>query len=64
MKPIETVSNKLHNVKKNGASWTACCPAHEDNQASLSIAEGTDGRVLLNCHAGCPVENAHALRLL
>jgi putative DNA primase/helicase len=32
---------------------SACCPAHEDKQASLSIGEAEDGKVLLKCHAGC-----------
>jgi hypothetical protein len=31
----------------------AKCPHHSDRQASLSVKEGTDGRVLLHCHAGC-----------
>ena len=35
----------------------ARCPAHDDNQASLSITEGKDQPVVLNCHAGCdPVD--------
>src|SRR4051794_25809228 len=33
--------------------WLAQCPAHDDRNASLSISIGTDGRVLLHCHAGC-----------
>jgi len=33
--------------------WMARCPAHEDTDASLSIREGDDGRVLLSCMAGC-----------
>jgi len=33
--------------------WMARCPAHEDGSPSLSISEGRDGRVLLNCFAGC-----------
>ena len=45
--------SKLGSVKKTKSGWSARCPAHEDRQASLSIAEGRDGRVLLNCHAGC-----------
>ena len=31
----------------------ASCPHHTDRQASLSIKEGEDGRVLLHCFAGC-----------
>ncbi len=50
--------------KRNGRGWKARCPAHDDRQPSLSIAEGGDGRVLLRCHAGCPVEDiVSALRL-
>jgi hypothetical protein len=44
---------KFASVKKTKSGWSARCPAHEDRQASLSIAEGDDGRVLLKCHAGC-----------
>jgi putative DNA primase/helicase len=36
-----------------GASWMACCPAHEDRSPSLSISAGKDGKVLVCCHAGC-----------
>lgn len=35
-----------------GASWTARCPAHEDQRPSLSIS-ARGGRVLVHCHAGC-----------
>ena len=34
----------------------ALCPAHEDNDPSLSISEGEDKRILVHCHAGCSVE--------
>jgi len=55
---------KLENVKGSNGQWTARCPAHRDNHNSLSIATGQDGRILLNCHAGCSVENiADALGL-
>ncbi|MBS0194780.1 MAG: DNA primase [Proteobacteria bacterium] len=33
----------------------ARCPAHKDRNASLSVAEGSDGRVLVKCFAGCDV---------
>lgn len=38
---------------KNGSGLTSKCPGHEDRNASLSVSEGTDGKVLLKCHAGC-----------
>ena len=38
---------------RSGMKWEACCPAHEDRKASLSIGVAGDGRVLLHCHAGC-----------
>lgn len=40
-------------AKKSASGWEARCPAHHDRNASLGIAEGADGRVLLKCHAGC-----------
>jgi hypothetical protein len=40
--------------RKAGASWLACCPAHNDRlKPSLSIRDGGDGRALVRCHAGC-----------
>jgi hypothetical protein len=42
----------LEGVKRSGDGWTARCPAHDDRHASLSAAEGADGRILLTCHAG------------
>ena len=38
--------------RDNGTQASACCPAHEDKRASLSITR-TEGRALLYCHAGC-----------
>jgi putative DNA primase/helicase len=39
--------------RRNGRGWMACCPAHDDRDPSLSIADGADGRVLMTCFAGC-----------
>lgn len=51
-------------ARKLGRGWCARCPAHEDRRPSLTIGEGRDGRTLLHCWAGCPVENiTHALGL-
>ncbi len=36
--------------------YKARCPAHEDENPSLSVSEGDEGRVLLYCHAGCEIE--------
>lgn len=39
----------------HGSYGTACCPAHDDRQPSLSITE-RDGKLLVHCFAGCPQE--------
>lgn len=53
MSNVRTILGKLAGVKETKSGWSARCPAHEDGQASLSVAEGDAGRVLLKCHAGC-----------
>ncbi len=53
--PFKLLLSKLLDANENGNGWSARCPAHEDRRASLSIAEGDDGRALVNCHAGCTV---------
>ncbi len=45
----------LSNVRKTPNGWQACCPAHEDKKASLSISV-KEGKILLYCHAGCTTE--------
>ena len=51
--PVDILLAKLDRVRKAGDGWSACCPAHKDRSASLSIGIGADGRVLLHCFAGC-----------
>jgi heme-degrading monooxygenase HmoA len=53
MSAVTKLLAKFAGVKKTSSGWSARCPAHEDRQASLSIGQGDDGRVLLKCHAGC-----------
>jgi putative DNA primase/helicase len=36
-----------------GCGWIARCPAHDDRQASLSIREADEGKILVHCFAGC-----------
>ena len=47
---------RLSSVKESSSGWSACCPAHEDRSPSLSVSEGTDGRILVKCHRGCSVD--------
>jgi hypothetical protein len=53
--PIETLLARLPDAKKSGNGWLARCPAHNDTRPSLSIGEGSDGRALVKCFAGCSV---------
>lgn len=59
MTPIRRVLDRLADsgLHETGSGWSARCPAHEDRKASLSISEGDEGRVLLNCHAGCGLKS-------
>lgn len=52
-KPVERILERLSKASRSGVGWSALCPAHTDSVPSLSIAEGEQGRVLLNCHRGC-----------
>ena len=54
--PVDRLLAKLPDAKQAGKGWSARCPAHEDGRASLSIAEGDDGRALVHCHAGCTAD--------
>lgn len=56
MTPVERLLEKLPGAKISGNGFSAKCPAHEDRNASLSVSEGRDGRVLVHCHAGCAPE--------
>lgn len=53
---MQEILSRLQGVKGGGGQWTALCPAHADRHNSLSISNGRDGRILLNCHAGCGVD--------
>lgn len=39
--------------KPRGEGYQCHCPAHDDDTPSLSLDLGSDGRILLYCHAGC-----------
>lgn len=55
--PSGVFLSRLQNVKKTASGWICRCPAHDDGKASLSVSQGSDGRVLLKCHAGCDAES-------
>jgi len=56
MTPLQRILNLLDDVRETGKGYLAKCPVHEDQNPSLKIDQGDDGRVLLHCHAGCSVE--------
>ena len=39
-------------AKREGDSWRARCPAHDDRNPSLNIRD-SNGKILVHCHAGC-----------
>lgn len=48
---------RLQKVRKLGSGgWIACCPAHDDENPSLSVSLGQKGQILVHCHAGCDTE--------
>ena len=53
---VTPILEALEGVCENAGYWSALCPAHDDHNPSLSIKLADDGRVLLNCFAGCAPE--------
>jgi hypothetical protein len=52
----EHIARHLNKGRKTQNGWVACCPAHEDNNPSLSITQ-SDDQVLVHCFAGCSQED-------
>lgn len=53
--PAQRVLDRLAGVRQVGdGRWMTRCPCHDDQHASLSVARGEDGRVVLYCHACGP----------
>lgn len=55
--PLPAVLARLSQVRAQGDGYTALCPAHDDQHASLSVGIGEEGQVPLHCFAGCLVES-------
>ena len=51
------IAIKLDKHRANGDGFTACCPAHDDANPSLSLNPGENGGTLWYCHAGCSQES-------
>src|SRR5687768_574958 len=49
---IDALRDRDCHPKQSGGNWSAKCPAHDDQNPSLSI-RGIEGHTLLFCHAGC-----------
>ena len=55
---IEEFLSRLQGVVETGANkWSACCPAHDDSNPSMSVTIGNNGGILVHCHAGCSPES-------
>jgi len=56
-RPVEALLARLEGVRRQGGSYRAFCPAHDDRKTpNLDIKEGEDGRALLLCRAGCSTD--------
>lgn len=55
---ITDLLSKLDGVSGpyDGGQYTAKCPAHDDNHASLCINVGDGDKILVHCQAGCDVK--------
>lgn len=58
--PLDLVLSRLTAASHCGDGFLARCPAHDDHAPSLTVAQASDGRVLLHCHAGCAPETVVA----
>jgi RecA-family ATPase len=54
----ETVARQLGGKKarRAGNGWLTSCPAHQDDNPSLSVSSGDNGGLIFYCHAGCTQE--------
>lgn len=50
---VQNFLGKLNSVRETSTGWQARCPCRNDDEnPSLVISEGDDGRVLAHCHRG------------
>ena len=57
MTPLDLIEERLHaagcHPVRRGDNLTARCPAHNDNNPSLSVSPGRTRDIAIHCHAGC-----------
>ena len=63
--PVQHVLDRLEalDCRPRGGEergWDARCPAHEDRNPSLHLAQGDDGRALIVCYRGCALDEIAA----
>lgn len=57
---VEDFVSRLPGPKRNrGSYWMACCPAHDDKNASLAVKQG-ESAIMVKCHAGCAFQEIDA----
>ena len=59
---LRSVLERFQGVRRTTDGWVACCPCpgHGDNgdqNASLRVTLGGDGRILIKCRVGCPTDS-------
>jgi len=53
---LSSIASGLNKVRWHGDyKFSACCPAHDDRNPSLSVSD-KNGKILVKCWAGCSQE--------
>jgi hypothetical protein len=51
--PVQNLLDRLEGVRETNTGWQARCPCrNDDNNPSLVVSQGNDGRALVHCHRG------------
>lgn len=56
--------NGLRITSRSPLRAEACCPSHDDSKPSLSISEGSEGKLLLQCHGASGCTQADILKAI
>lgn len=50
------ILTRFDNAVKTNSGYSVRCPAHDDSKNSLSISQGSEGKTLVHCQAGCDLD--------